>query len=188
MEEMQKYLKEILSESRYKHSLGVMEKAEELAKIYKVDIESAKKVGLLHDIAKEMTIEQYKEYANKNNIKITEQDEMITAILHAKIGAHICKEKFGFTEEMQDAVRYHTTGRAGMSMLEKIIYVADKVEEGRKYDGVQELRKLAEENIDEVIMQIVDFNLMKAVNNRNPIHPLSIEMRNELIKNEKSSV
>lgn len=179
--EMMEYLKEVLSEKRYKHSVGVMKKAGELAKIYNVDIEKAKIVGLLHDMAKEMSFDEYKEYASNNHIELEEDDIKVVAVLHAKIGAHMCKEKFNFTEDMQNAVHYHTTGRAGMSMLEKIIYVADKIEDGRTYKGVEKLRELASEDLDKAIIQIVNFNIIKSIKQGKAIHPLSIDMRNEII-------
>ena len=161
-----------------------MEKAEELAKIYNVNIETAKLAGLAHDIAKEMTMEQYEEYAEKYSIELTNQDKEITMILHAKIGAYICKNKFNFTKEMQDAVHYHTTGRENMSILEKIIYVADKIEDSREYDTVEQLRELAKINLDETIRIIVDYNLTKAINKKQLIHPLSIDLRNEILKHK----
>jgi len=181
IKEIDKYLKETLSEKRYAHSVKVMEKAEELAKIYNVDVEVAKTVGLAHDIAKEMTMEQYEKYAKENNVELTEQDRKISVILHGKIGAQICKNKFGFTKQMQDAILYHTTGRANMSILEKIIYVADKIEDSREYDTVEELRKLAKTDINKTIQIMVDYNLTKAIEKQKPIHSLSIELRNEII-------
>ncbi len=181
--EIKDYLKQILSDERYNHSIKVMEKAEELAKIYGINIEMARLTGLAHDIAKEMTMEEYEEYAKSHNIKINEQDRQNTVIMHGKIGAHICKNKFNFTKEMQNAVCYHTTGRKNMSMLEKIIYVADKIEDSRQYDEVEQLRELAKKDLTETIRIIVDYNLITAINKKRAIHPLSVELRNEIILN-----
>lgn len=183
-QEIDKYLKETLSEKRYNHSIKVMEKSEELAKIYNVNIETARLTGLAHDIAKEMTMEQYEEYAKNHNMEITKQDREAPMVLHAKIGANICKNKFNFTKEMQEAVHYHTTGRKNMSILEKIIYVADKIEDSRKYDIVELLRKLAKIDLDETIRIIVDYNITNAIDRKRVIHPLSIDLRNEIIINK----
>lgn len=182
--EIKKYLKETLSEKRYNHSIKVMEKAEELAQIYNIDIETARLTGLAHDIAKEMTMEEYEEYANNHNIEITKQDKQIYIILHAKIGADMCKNKFNFSKEMQDAIHYHTTGRKGMSILDKIIYIADKIEDSREYDKVEQLRELAKVDIDETIRIIVDYNITNVINKKKMIHPLSIELRNEIISSK----
>ena len=84
---------------------------------------------------------------------------------------------------MQNAVCYHTTGRKNMSMLEKIIYVADKIEDSRQYDEVEQLRELAKKDLTETIRIIVDYNLITAINKKRAIHPLSVELRNEIILN-----
>lgn len=180
-QEIKEYLKQTLSEERYNHSIKVMEKAEELAKIYNINIEIARLTGLAHDIAKQMTIDQYEEYARKHDIEISNQDRKIPIILHSKIGANICKNKFNFNEEMQNAVYYHTTGRKNMSMLEKIIFVADKIEDSREYNTVKELRELAKKDLDNTIKKMVDYNITRAIEKNKPIHPLSIELRNEII-------
>ena len=129
IEVIKKDLKETLSEKRYEHCLGVMKKAEELAKIHGADVEKARICGLAHDIAKEMTVEESLEYAKKNNVEIDEVEKINTGLLHAKIGADIVKKKYGFSLDMQEAVKYHATANKNMDLLAKIIYVADKTEE-----------------------------------------------------------
>ena len=126
-------LKKVLSEKRYNHSLGVMKKAEELAKIYKIDVDKAKLVGLAHDIGKELPKEEMLEYVKENNIEVDSVEEVNVGLLHAKIGADICKKKYGFSQDMQNAIKYHTVGNENMDLLAKIIFVADKIEDGRTY-------------------------------------------------------
>ena len=126
--DLERDAKEILSEFRFTHSLGVAKKAVELAKQYGEDEEIAKKVAIVHDIAKEMTNEELVEYANKNNIEIDEIESINPSLLHGKVGADIVAKKYNFTEDMQNAIKWHTTGRENMTMLEKIIYVADSTE------------------------------------------------------------
>ena len=121
-----------LSEKRYNHSIGVMKKAEELAKLYKVNINKAKLVGLAHDIGKELSKEDKLKYVKENNIEIDRIEKINVGLLHGKIGADICKKRYDFTEDMQDAIKFHTTGNKDMDLLAKIIFVADKIEEGRK--------------------------------------------------------
>lgn len=101
IERIKNDLKENLTEYRYIHSLGVMEMAEELAKVYNVDVESARIAGLLHDIAKEMTKEESLEYVEKNNIAIDEVEKINVSLLHGKIGAHIAKTLYDVSEQIQ---------------------------------------------------------------------------------------
>ena len=129
--EIEANVKKILSEYRFTHSVGVAKKAVELAKIYGVDEEIAKKIGIAHDVAKEMTDEEMLKYAISNNIETDEIESAKPSLLHGKIGADIALKKYGFTKDMANAIKWHTTGKENMSMLEKIIYVADKIEENR---------------------------------------------------------
>ena len=156
IEQIKQELEKNLSEKRYIHSIGVMERAEELAQIYGLDVEKAKIVGLAHDIAKELTKEEALKYAEENNIELDEIEKVAPYLLHAKIGAHLCKTKYGFTKEMQQAIEYHTTGAVNMSLLDKIIFVADKTESNRNFDDLDYIVKLSNENIDDGVIYIID--------------------------------
>ena len=178
-----------LSEKRYNHSIGVMKKAEELAKLYKVNINKAKLVGLAHDIGKELSKEDKLKYVKENNIEIDRIEKINVGLLHGKIGADICKKRYDFTEDMQDAIKFHTTGNKDMDLLAKIIFVADKIEEGRKYkdkNKMQELeliREAAKENLDEAMLGLIDSSLIYTMQKKNLIHPDSMSTRNQLIIN-----
>lgn len=180
-------IKKELSEKRYNHSLGVMKKAEELARIYGEDIVKSKLVGLAHDIGKELSREEKLKYVKENNIEIDEIEKINVGLLHAKIGADICKKRYGFDEEMQDAIKYHTTGNKNMCMLSKILFVADKIEENRNYKDEQrmkvleETRKLAIENIDKALLYLIDESLIYTIQKKELIHPNSILSRNYII-------
>ena len=132
-EELYEEVKVKLSEKRFKHSEGVVKRAIEYAKVYNVDIETVKLVAISHDIAKELSEEEIEKYIKEYNIEIDEVEKRNNNLLHAKIGSYICKNKYGFTQDMVNAVKFHTTGRENMSILEKIIYLADATEENRKY-------------------------------------------------------
>lgn len=122
----------------YKHCISTMEEAEKLAIHYNIDVQKAKIAGLLHDCGKKMT-------KGKDNLT------------HSKEGAELAREVFGIQdEEILDAIRYHTTGRENMTMLEKIVFMADKIEPRRQYEGVDELRKKAYSNIDEAIIMSLE--------------------------------
>lgn len=181
--EIEANVKKILSEYRFTHSVGVAKKAVELAKIYGVQEEIAKKVGIAHDIAKEMTDEEMIEYAKANNIRIDEIETVKPSLLHGKIGADIAAKKFGFTQDMINAIKWHTTGRENMSMLEKIIYVADKTEENRKGTrfNLEKSRELSTQNIDETLIFLMNEFITNNVKNEWLIHPETINARNELL-------
>lgn len=174
-------VKNTLSEKRYIHSIGVMKQAEYLAKKYGQDVEIAKAVGIAHDIAKELTEEEKIKYVEENKIEIDEIEKINIGLLHAKIGADICKKKYNFTEEMQKAIKYHTTGNENMDTLAKIIFVADKTEENRKYDDLQTVQKLADEELDKCILYILDYMLVDNVKKQKTIHPDSIKIRNKIL-------
>ena len=181
--EIENDVKSVLSEYRFTHSLGVAKKAIELAKIYGVQEEIAKKVGIAHDIAKEMTDEEMIEYAKANNIRIDEIETVKPSLLHGKIGADIASKKYGFTEDMINAIKWHTTGRENMSMLEKIIYVADKTEENRsgtRFD-LEKSRELSKQNIDEALIFLMNESISYKIKNNGLIHPKTIEARNDLL-------
>ena len=184
--EIENDVKSVLSEYRFTHSLGVAKKAIELAKIYGVQEEIAKKVGIAHDIAKEMTDEEMIEYAKANNIRIDEIETVKPSLLHGKIGADIAAKKFGFTQDMINAIKWHTTGRENMSMLEKIIYVADKTEKNRKGTrfNLEKSRELSTQNIDETLIFLMNEFITYNVKNEWLIHPETIKARNDLLLNE----
>ena len=181
-------LKKVLSEKRYNHSLGVMKNADELAKIYKIDIDKAKLVGLAHDIGKELSKEEMLEYARKNNIEADSVEEVNVGLLHAKIGADICKKKYGFSQDMQNAIKYHTVGSENMDLLAKIIYVADKIEDGRTYKDeekmkeLQVVRDLATKDINKALVYEIDSSITYTIQKHKLIHPDSILTRNMLLK------
>lgn len=182
-------LKEILSERRYIHSLGVMEMAGELAKIYNIDVETAMVAGLLHDNAKEIPINDILEYAKKNNIEITEFEKANPSLLHGKIGADIAKKKYGVSEQIQKAIIYHTTTNVNMDTLAKIVYVSDKIELTRKSDSydIETERKVAKTNLDKAMILIIDNTTKHLIDGNKQIAVESIETRNKiLLKNNNS--
>lgn len=176
-------LEEILSENRYLHCVSAMKTARKLAKRYKQDEQIVMLTALAHDIAKEMTEEEFLAYSKENNIKLEKIDILAPAILHAKIGADIVKKKYGFTKEMQEAIYYHTTGRANMTMLDKIVFLADKSEDRRQGPDADKLRELIEtEGLEKAILWDIDYySIPRTIEKRRAIHPYSIEARNDII-------
>lgn len=182
IEKIQSEIQEKLSEKRYKHSIGVMKMARMLAIKYGENEEEAQKVAIVHDIAKELTLEEAAKYIEEYNIEIDEIEKQNAALLHAKIGAKISEIKYNFNKQMQDAIKYHTTANPNMDTLAKIIYVADKIEENRIFEGVENLRKLAMEgNLDKVVLEILNFDIKKNIDKGKIIHVDSINARNSLL-------
>ena len=184
IEEIKKHLKGILSEKRYNHSLGTMRMAKELAKIYGEDEKKAEFAGLVHDIAKEMTRTDIDNYIKKHGIILDEIEKEAPALLHSKLGASIVKERYNADEEVQKAILYHTTGKKGMNTFSKIICLADKIEENRTFDGVEEMREIAKKDLDKAILINLDFVIEKSLKNQRLIHPDTTDFRNYLIMNK----
>lgn len=179
---IQEIVKQRLSEKRYNHSVCVMERCEELAKKFDVDLDTAKKVGIAHDIAKELTEEEKLEYVKKNNINIDEIEIENTGLLHAKIGADIVIKEFGFTDEMGDAIKAHTTGLPQMTLLSKILFIADRTSRERNFSDINLLNEILEKNINEAVLYIIDKKILLQTEKKQAIHLNSIIARNEILK------
>ena len=127
-----------------------------------------------------MSNKEKMEYCQKHQIEIDKVEQYNVGLLHAKVGADITK-KYGFTKEMQKAILYHTTAHADMDLLAKIIFIADKIEENRSYDGVEELRELAMQDIDKCALVILNQTIKKNIDKGVLIHPDGIFARNQLL-------
>ncbi len=177
--ELKKYLKD--DDYRYNHCIGVMKMCKTLAERYNVDVERAEKIGLMHDMAKDLTKEEKLNYVDKNNIECNKVERLIVEILHGKIAADICKKNYGFDDEMCRAIAIHTTGDENMTMLQKILFVSDKIDETRTYNDVDYYRKLALEDIDEDIIEICNYQITECTQKKKLIDEKSIRTRNFLL-------
>lgn len=149
IEEMNLYLKENLLEKRYIHVKGVVEMAKKLAELNNVLEEKAEIAALAHDVAKNLSKEKMKEIIIENNINISLLEESNSNLWHSIIAPIVAKDKLGIEdEEILDSIRWHTTGKENMSVLAKIIYIADMIEPNRNFDGVEEIRKITYDNLD----------------------------------------
>ena len=185
IETIKEYLKENLSEKRYTHSLGVADEAVRLAKRYSIDIHKAYIAGLVHDCAKEIIpVRSIELLKGKYNVSLDDDMIAVPRLLHGLLGAHIACSEFKIDDEdIFDAIRYHTTGKANMSNLTKIIYIADYIEPGRVYPDVDKLREITYRDIDEGILFSLDYTICDLVKKGIPIHPDTVFCRNFLIKN-----
>ena len=185
-EEIEKIVRETLSEKRYNHSVGVAKRAVELAKIHGEDEKKAKIIGIAHDIAKEMPKEEALIYAKENGIIFDEIEEKEPSLWHSKMGADIAIKKLGFTKEMAQAIVYHTTGHINMNNMDKIIYLADKTEEGRTFIDLESAKNISNKNLDEGVLYVAKFALNYSLNKNSLIHPDTVHLINKLITKNKN--
>ncbi len=184
---MKDKLKKTLSEKRYKHSLGVCDEAVKLAKLYGADEEKAYLAGLLHDCAKGYDADKQIELCTKYGVELDEITLSCKAVIHAPLGAAVAKDKYGIDDkEILEAIRCHTVAKANMSLLDKIIYIADMIEPMRDFPGVDKLRKAAYEDIDKAFIiglkQSIVFNAEK----NKIIHPDTISAWNYMLGDTKT--
>ena len=154
---LEKKLKKYMDEERFIHTQGVMYTACALAMCHNADMNQARLAGLLHDCAKCIPNSKKLKICQRENIPVSAAEEASPDLLHAKLGVYISKEKYGVTDrEVRQAIRYHTTGRPEMTLLEKIIYIADYIEPGRdKAPNLPTVRRLAFQDLDETMYVIL---------------------------------
>ncbi len=169
------YLKKYLSNDRYLHCKRVMDKASLYAKIYKVDVDVVKLTALAHDLAREFTADENFNYIKKYALNYKLLEKINYPLLHGFIAADIVRRKFQFTDEMCSAIKYHTTGKKNMTMLEKIVFLADKLEDGRDYPDVDKIRDVANTDIDKAMYLSLENSINYCRKKNVSVHPLSLE-------------
>ena len=181
--QIEKILKEMLPERRLIHSLNVAKCAVKLSEIYKCDKEKAEIAGLVHDCAKFFTDEQIEDCVEKFNIELDPLEVNNIALSHSVIGSYVAKEVFNIDdEEIINAIKYHTTGRENMSLLEKIIYISDLIEEGRNFPRVEELRDLTfSGKLEEALILSFNNTIKFVIDNNQLIHPRTVSARNYIL-------
>lgn len=174
-------IKPFLSEKRFKHCLNVAKAAEKLAKKYGCDTEKAKIAGVLHDITKERNVEEQLKFVYDFGIEVSEFELNSKKLFHAITGSAYAKNVLQIKDpDIINAIRYHTTARKGMSLLEKIIFIADFISEDRDFKGVDELRKLAYKSLDGTMMEGLAYVIKDLIEDNKPIHPDTFEAYNEI--------
>ena len=174
----------MLKPSRVPHVLGTEETAAQLAARWGVDEESARRAALLHDCTKLFNREQHLDFCRQNNIETDEMEQREEQLLHAKTGAALAATVFGVSDEVSRAIRFHTTGKADMTTLEKIIYLADYIEPTRSFCDLSEVRRLAMEDLDSAVLMSCTMSVENLEKKGGIIHPNSIEARDFLRKKQ----
>ncbi|MFC4411056.1 bis(5'-nucleosyl)-tetraphosphatase (symmetrical) YqeK [Chungangia koreensis] len=186
IDEVLQSLKERMPERRYHHILGVVAMSRRLAEHYGIPEDKAEVAAVFHDVVKfaeDDWLESVVLKSGVNPLVLTFHSEL----WHAPAGAYVAKHEYGVEDEdILNAITYHTTGRAGMSDLEKIIYMADLIEPSRTFTGVEELREKAFEDLNEGMLACVRHSIAFLVEKTARIYPLTLDCYNELIKEGKS--
>ena len=165
---------------RYEHTLGVEYTAAALAMRYGANVRDAQAAGLLHDCAKCLSDKKRLKICENHDIPITKVERKNPFLLHAKAGAYLARKKYGVkNQDILNAIQNHTTGRKGMSLLEKIVFVADYIEPGRKHaPNLDEIRRMAFLDLDRALLKILEDTLNYLEASGGDIDPMTEETRN----------
>lgn len=177
----------VLTPKRYKHTQGVAQESLQLAKRYGANTDKAYLAGLLHDCAKCLTDEEKLKLCDEYNIKLDDILKTQPDLTHSFLGAKIAEEEYNIKDkEILDAIAYHTTGRPNMSLLEKIVFIADYIEPNRDYfEGLDKVRDLAYKDINKAVIYALESTMNYNKNKRRIIHPLGIKAL-EYLKEENN--
>ncbi|MFC4599299.1 bis(5'-nucleosyl)-tetraphosphatase (symmetrical) YqeK [Cohnella hongkongensis] len=176
-----------MPDKRWKHTLGVVETAIGLANRYGGDPSRAELAALLHDYAKAWATDRMERVIREQGLpaELLEHDK---ELWHAPVGAWAVKAEHGVDdEEVLDAIRFHTSGRVGMTKLDKIVCLADYIEPGRDYPGVDQIRERAEHSLEEALVAAFGSTIEVLVRRGKRIFPLTVLARNDLIASRKIS-
>lgn len=181
LEQAQQLVKDRLSEKRYQHTLNVRDQAVHLACRYGEDVEKAALAALLHDAAKELSKQELLQILGDNAIMAKSIQQHPVPVWHGPCAAILCKTQWGVDDpQVLSAIECHTTGKPGMSKLDKIIFLADMTSAERNYPEVYELRRLAQEDLDKAMLVALGKNLEWMKKSGKPIDPLSLETYKDL--------
>ena len=173
---------------RYEHTLRVVDIAVKLSEIYNADIEKVKTAALLHDCAKFQDERCLLKRIADFDIILDNVIQNNKELIHGPLGSKIAEIEYGILDkEILDAIYYHTIGRANMTLLDKIVYIADYIEPRRNFPGVEEIRDMAFVDLNESILMAMDNTILFLIKDNILIHPNTLEARNHLILDKKNN-
>lgn len=172
---------------RIPHIKGTEETAARLAKRWGADELEARKAAVLHDCTKYFTLSQQLSTCEKYGILLDDMEKSALPLLHSKSAAGIARVEFGMSEAVSEAIRWHTTGKADMTLLEKIIYIADYAEPTRRYDWAKDLRELIETDLDAAVLRGLEITIEHTAGKGDAIHPRTLEARDWLLAHRKEA-
>lgn len=180
--EFKEILKKRLTEKRYNHSLAVADEALRLARKYGASEQKAYLAGLLHDVTKNASIDEHLNIFRTFGIMLDAVEERAEKLWHAMSGAaYVCYVLGIKDEEIVDAIRYHTTARADMPLLAKILYLADFTSADRDYDDVDVMRRLVDESLDSAYVYALKYTITDLVNNSRAVHEDTLAAYNQTV-------
>jgi len=180
------YAREHLSAKRMRHVLGCAEEAVRLARRWGADEEDARAAGLLHDITKELGLEDQLKLCNKYGMILDTVERTAPKLLHSKTGAAIAKYEFGVPDRVYWAIFWHTTGKADMGLLEKVLFMADYIEPTRDFEGVEELRTLAYNDLEASMIRGLELTAQEVKERGQQLHVKSVEALDWLLERKRS--
>lgn len=180
LKKLRKAMEKVQDGDRYEHTLGVEYTAAALAMRYGANVRDAQAAGLLHDCAKCLSDKKRLKICENHDIPITKVERKNPFLLHAKAGAYLARKKYRVkNQDILNAIQNHTTGRKGMSLLEKIVFVADYIEPGRKHaPNLDEIRRMAFLDLDRALLKILEDTLNYLEASGGDIDPMTEETRN----------
>ncbi len=175
---------------RLNHILRVEETASQLAQRHHLDWQRAAQAGLLHDLAKCFKPKRLLEWAKADGLQLDPIDEINPHLLHADVGAIVAREEFGVCDaEVLAAIRNHTLGRAGMSLLSCVVFLADSIEPGRgDTTDLNELRQLSRKNLHRAVLQNCEDSMRSLFASRSLVHPRVLQTRNWALQMAQQSI
>ncbi|MGG3943480.1 bis(5'-nucleosyl)-tetraphosphatase (symmetrical) YqeK [Peribacillus psychrosaccharolyticus] len=177
-----------LTERRYQHTLGVTESAIELANRYGADVKKAELAAIFHDYAKFRPKDEMRGIIVSQGMTSTLLD-FHSELWHAPVGAYLVEKEAGITNtEILDAIRYHTSGRVGMTLLDKVIYLADYIEPGRLFPGVDEVRETAKISLNQAVIEAMRNTIVFLMKKKQAVYPDTFHSYNDLIMKTKEKI
>ena len=173
-----------LKYKRIPHVLGTEQEAIRLARRYGADETDARIAALLHDCTKKLDMEQQLALCRRYDIRLDELEQHALKLLHAKTGAAVARDIFGVKDAVYEAIRWHTTGKPDMTLLEKVIYLADYIEPNRDFPGVDELRRAVYDDLDKGLLMGLSDTIDEMERMGNPVHHDTLEARDFLLRGE----
>ena len=171
-----------LKHKRIPHVLGTEQEAIRLAERYGADVEKARVAALLHDCTKKLEMPEQLALCRQYGIELDELEQKALKLLHAKTGAAIARDVYGVDDEIYRAIWWHTTGHADMTLLEKIIYLADYIEPSRDFPGVEDLRQAVHADLDGGLLKALNDSIQDMRQWGNPVHHNTLDARDYLLR------
>lgn len=174
-----------LKPKRMPHVLGTEQEAVRLARQYGADETQARVAALLHDCTKKLDMERQLALCAQYHIRLDDLEQHALKLLHAKTGAAIARDVFGVDDAVYRAIYWHTTGHADMTLLEKIIYLADYIEPSRDFPGVDDLRRAVHADLDRGLLKALDDSIRDMQQWGNPVHHNTLDARDYLLRGKQ---